>query len=1519
MTRPTLTGRPRLASRLPLGPALCLALPFLLLAVLPAGAQRLYWEDPQVVVPAGVRFLSAQSGAGQVVAMWQEAVPGGGDGGEIYLSARSSRDGRRWQDNLRFAGPFPYEQRIAPIYSMCLDRTGNVFVAIASVDRETTVLRSTDGGRSFETLATVESATSALAPTLFVTAGGGLLLFVSQESGENLAIHYASSEDGRRWSGFRLLVEDPELPINFRPFHASHGGLDYVAFQGLPLSMLDETARSRGTLPYQIYVTISRDGGRSWADPVDLSFTEAVEGREWPAYQFANQRPYLKSLQGELVLLWERQFQSGPTQIYYAQLTGSGGFADTPEIVTRGVASSYFPRLVVLRDKPWLFWFDSTDQVFVADRRGLLWEPRRVSSAQGSSFFPYPVVVGEQLYVFWENRLAGTSRLVMLRPDQTVSPPSVAAVNFAPGVPGRRDQVRVRWSVPRDSSGIAGVGYSWGQDPAAAVPRQLRRSTETNFEDLEADRDGTWYFRIATSDFAGNWSEPVTISYTRDTVPPPPPQLVLPKLDEQGFAASNTFTIAWEPPAVEDVAGYSYALSYLGSREPPEGPPEVSLPARVETRATGVSYRNRDDGAWQFAVAAVDRAGNMSPPATALLRLNKYVPVTYISYVNLQPDPLGGATLSIGGRGFSVGGAVSEVLLDQDGEPPFEYTFRRSDRSFAVASDRLIRELTVADIEEGQYRVGVRHPARGLAWSPSTLRFESPGTVKYGDFSYVYTSRWERVTRSLVSLSGGKVALWLVVVFLGVAIVVAGGKLASLAQESRVLNREVLAVLRGEVPLEQKGLRMQELKRKGASLRLKFTLVTMILVLMTVLIVAVPITFYMIGRLEENLTDGLRQRTEVLLGSIANRAEDYLQDAGKTADLRLLPEQQIGAMEEARFITITGPGTDGGGSFDYVVASNDPKYSSEMMGAVEVQDELTPVLAELRARIDAEAASRVSELAAQADILSKEALDLVGRNDPESLRRLEELQEEIIAIDEQIGSVLQEFRGLGGSVPSFEDQGELLPFYTFYRPLVYRQPQDRAYYRGAVRLGVSTDLIRAQLSDATRTLVIRTGLIALVAAGLGLAGAILLASITVNPIRKLAAGVAVIRDTEDQKQLAGHVIDVRSRDEIGTLAMTVNQMTEGLVKAAIAREELGVGKDVQRMFIPLAVDSAGRRESTGGEDTPSVEIFGFYEGAKLVSGDYFYYRRLDDRHYGVIKCDVAGKGVPAALIMVEVATIFLAYFRNWSLRSPGLKLEPLAYQINEMLEERGFKGRFAALTLAIIDAGSGRNYLCHAGDRTLWIYRSAERRLVESELPDAPAAGVFPLEPGDGMAGFRQVEEQLAPGDTIFLFTDGITDGLGEVKRAMEGEGEKEASPGRGPAGGEAWDYEALGRERAHAIVEAVFNRRRYVLSGHHNPALPEDPSFDFTRCAGTAEEAVLALIAVEKVLRVLPGMGATANDRIDVDGRVDAFLQEHYEQYGTYFTGRVEAEGQAGTVVYSGLREEEQYDDLTILAIRKK
>jgi hypothetical protein len=390
----------------------------------------------------------------------------------------------------------------------------------------------------------------------------------------------------------------------------------------------------------------------------------------------------------------------------------------------------------------------------------------------------------------------------------------------------------------------------------------------------------------------------------------------------------------------------------------------------------------------------------------------------------------------------------------------------------------------------------------------------------------------------------------------------------------------------------------------------------------------------------------------------------------------------------------------------------------------------------------------------------------------------------------------------------------------------------------------------------------------------------------------------------------------------------------------VANKELLLGKDIQKMFLPLEKDDQGRKSSTAGEQTPRVEIYGYYEGAKGVSGDYFDFKKLDDTHYAFIKCDVAGKGVSAALIMVEVATLFISFFRDWQKRKENIlgladakarlkaaseleRVDSLVYTINDMLEERGFKGRFAALTVGVLNLDSGTATICNAGDTLLHVYETEERRMVLKKLPESPAAGVFPSVLVEMKSGFRQVQERLDRGDVLFLFTDGFE----EAKRSFRNDS-LEIVPCDAPEVKEGEDHlgthtrgqtsEEFGTSRMDGIVNAVFSKGRYQLVRHHTPVTNEELTFDFTGCTGTVREAVLALVAVEKVFRLIPDPRAGAERKVVVDSKVDAFLQEHFLQYQGYFSHRVE-EASGAPVTFTNVREDEQYDDLTILVIQRK
>jgi hypothetical protein len=447
--------------------------------------------------------------------------------------------------------------------------------------------------------------------------------------------------------------------------------------------------------------------------------------------------------------------------------------------------------------------------------------------------------------------------------------------------------------------------------------------------------------------------------------------------------------------------------------------------------------------------------------------------------------------------------------------------------------------------------------------------------------------------------------------------------------------------------------------------------------------------------------------------------------------------------------------------------------------------------------------------------------------------------------------------------------------------------------------------------------------VALVAILIGVIGALALASIIISPVRKLAAHVAMIRDTEDKEQLEGKDLVLKSRDEIGLLGETINGMTHGLVKAAAASKDLTVGKEVQKMFIPLEVDSSGHKLTCGSSTDKTADFFGYYEGAKGVSGDYFDYVKLDDRHYAIIKCDVAGKGVPAALIMVEVATLFLDYFKDWKYEKNGYKLDYIVSRINDLIESRGFKGRFAAFTLCIFDSRSGDVHFCNAGDNLVHIFDAATRKMKVITLPETSAAGVFPSFMVDMKGGFRVVKQHLNPGDVLFLYTDGIE----EAKRMFRTKDlvvhacaepglEKENPHGSHSVG---QDNEEMGPERVNEIIESVFARKIYTLYKWHNPEENELFEFDFTSCEGTVEEAILALVSVEKIFRMYRDPKAGEFERVQVDRKVDLFLNKHFRQYPIYCGNRKDHPDAHEYLYYTHVREDAQYDDLTILGIKKK
>ena len=197
----------------------------------------------------------------------------------------------------------------------------------------------------------------------------------------------------------------------------------------------------------------------------------------------------------------------------------------------------------------------------------------------------------------------------------------------------------------------------------------------------------------------------------------------------------------------------------------------------------------------------------------------------------------------------------------------------------------------------------------------------------------------------------------------------------------------------------------------------------------------------------------------------------------------------------------------------------------------------------------------------------------------------------------------------------------------------------------------------------------------------------------------------------------------------------------------------------------------------------------------------------------------------------------------------------------------------------------------------------------------------------EASSGFHQVSVRLREGDAILLFTDGIEESGRSFRDRNLAEIVCDEAPGY-REGQEIYhdermthkvgtNSEELGLGRIHDIVNAVMGRKNYRLSKYHAEA-EGDLEFDFSTCKGSLDEAILALTAVERVFRVYPDPSATPSDRIMVDRKIDAFLEQHFKEYPRYFPSKIDHETRGEYVYYPGVMEDPQDDDLTILGIRK-
>jgi sigma-B regulation protein RsbU (phosphoserine phosphatase) len=189
-------------------------------------------------------------------------------------------------------------------------------------------------------------------------------------------------------------------------------------------------------------------------------------------------------------------------------------------------------------------------------------------------------------------------------------------------------------------------------------------------------------------------------------------------------------------------------------------------------------------------------------------------------------------------------------------------------------------------------------------------------------------------------------------------------------------------------------------------------------------------------------------------------------------------------------------------------------------------------------------------------------------------------------------------------------------------------------------------------------------------------------------------------------------------------------------KLVALQNELQVARSTQQSILPKTFPRSSY-----------YQVFGHMEPARNVGGDFYDVIRLKDRHVGLAIADVSDKGIPAALFMMSSRTLLKGAAISSS--DPGQALR----EVNDLLYEENETMMFVTVLYSIYDPATGKLTYSNGGhDPPLLVRPDGTSELLP--LTHGIALGVTPD------VEFSNHIVQLNPGDSVVLYTDGVTEAM---------------------------------------------------------------------------------------------------------------------------------------------------------------
>jgi serine phosphatase RsbU (regulator of sigma subunit) len=231
--------------------------------------------------------------------------------------------------------------------------------------------------------------------------------------------------------------------------------------------------------------------------------------------------------------------------------------------------------------------------------------------------------------------------------------------------------------------------------------------------------------------------------------------------------------------------------------------------------------------------------------------------------------------------------------------------------------------------------------------------------------------------------------------------------------------------------------------------------------------------------------------------------------------------------------------------------------------------------------------------------------------------------------------------------------------------------------------------------------------------------------------RVLLAIVLVLIASGDQRvQVGGRSVNFGGIGEVMLIVILMLELKDKL----IARRELEAGRVVQLALMPERAPSV-----------PGWDLWLYSEPANDVGGDLVDHMRIDAHRHGVALGDVAGKALPAALLMVKLQATLRALVPQFD------ALCDLGSAVNRIVQRDGLPNRFATLVYLVLTERSGEVRVLNGGHPPPVVVRAGA---LDRLPPGSMALGIM------ADATFTEQRVELSEGDALIVFSDGVSEAM---------------------------------------------------------------------------------------------------------------------------------------------------------------